>query len=176
MVRQEELPATIIRFSMVYGPGDRRDILKLTRMAKKGLFPKVGNRPKLTPLIHVQDAVEGLLLAVEKGGAGEIYLITNFKSEPFDRIREIIQDALGLKRSALYVPEWAALAAASFIEKSFGLVGKSPPVARKNIESTIADRIFSVEKAKRELGFLPKIDPETGLRETVKWYRVKEWV
>jgi nucleoside-diphosphate-sugar epimerase len=145
-------------------------------MAKKGIFPKVGNRLKLTPLVHVQDAVEGLLLAAEKGGPGEIYLITNFESEPFDRIREIIQDALGLKKSALYVPEWVALAAASFIEKFFGLVGKSPPVARKNIESTLADRIFSVEKANRELGFEPKIDPETGLRETVKWYLENEWV
>jgi len=176
MVRQEGLPAAIIRFSMVYGPGDSRDILKLTRMAKKGLFPKVGKRPKLTPLIHVDDAVEGLLLAAEKGRAGETYLITNVKSEPFDRIREIIQDALGSRKSALYVPEWAALTAAGFIEKTFGLIGKSPPVARKNIESTLADRIFSVEKANRELGFEPKIDPEEGLRETVKWYREMGWV
>ena len=176
MVQQEGLPATIIRFSMVYGPGDSRDILKLTRMAKKGLFPKVGKRLKLTPLIHVKDAVEGLLLAAEKGGDGEIYLITNVNSKSFDRIREIIQDALGLRKRALYVPEWVALAAASLIEKSFGLVGKSPPVTRKNIESTLADRVFSTEKAQRELGFEPNMDPEIGLRETVSWYRQMGWV
>ena len=67
MVAEKNLPAVIIRFSMVYGPGDVRDILKLTRLAKKGLFPKIGNRPKLTPLIHVDDAVEGLLLAADNG-------------------------------------------------------------------------------------------------------------
>ena len=176
MVRQEGLPAVIIRFSMVYGPGDSRDVLKLTRMANKGLFPKVGKRPKLTPLVHVQDAVDGLLLAAEKGRDGETYLITNRNSEPFDKIREIIQDALGLKKKTVYVPEWVALAAAVFIEKSFGLIGKSPPVARKNIESTLADRVFSIEKANRELGFEPKIDPEAGLRETVNWYRHMGWV
>ena len=176
MVRQEGLPAVIIRFSMVYGPGDSRDILKLTRMAKKGLFPKVGKRAKLTPLVHVQDAVDGLLLAAEKGRDGETYLITNRNSEPFDKIREIIQDALGLKKKAVYVPEWVALAAAAFMEKSFGLIGKSPPVARKNIESTLADRVFSIEKAQRDLGFDPKIDPEVGLRETVNWYRHMGWV
>ncbi len=77
MVKEKNLPATIIRFSMVYGPGDKRDILKLTRMAKKRIFPKVGKRAKLTPLIHVQDAIDGLLLACEKGNPGEIYLITN---------------------------------------------------------------------------------------------------
>ncbi len=170
------LPAVIVRFSMVYGPGDPRDILKLTRMAKRGLFPKVGSRPKLTPLIHVRDAVEGVLRAAEKGRIGETYLITNRESISFDDIRKILQKALNVKRFPLYVPEWAALAAASVLEKCFALIGKSPPVARKNIESTLADRIFSIAKAQKELGFEPQIDPEKGLRETVAWYRQQGWV
>jgi nucleoside-diphosphate-sugar epimerase len=40
----------------------------------------------------------------------------------------------------------------------------------------LADRVFSIEKAQRELGFEPKVDPEKGLRETVLWYREKGWV
>lgn len=175
-VKENNLPAVIIRFSMVYGPGDTRDILKLTRMAKKGLFPKVGNRPKQTPLIHVQDAIDGMLLASKKGTPGEIYLLTNMESEPFDTIRELIQEALGLKKRAVYVPEWAALTLAMFIEKSFTLIGKSPPVSRKNIESTLTDRVFSVKKAIRELGFDPKIKPTVGLSETVKWYMDNKWI
>ncbi|MEW6673298.1 MAG: NAD-dependent epimerase/dehydratase family protein [Thermodesulfobacteriota bacterium] len=170
------LPAVIIRFSMVYGPGDHRDILKLTRLAKKGLFPKVGSRSKLTPLVHVEDAVSGILAAVANGKSGEIYLITNPQSEPFDKIREIIHTALGMKGFMLYVPEWPALIAASVIEKLFTVLGKTPPVSRKNIESTLADRVFSIEKAQRELDFNPKIDPENGLRETVDWYKTHGWV
>lgn len=176
MVAENNLPAVIIRFSMIYGPGDWRDIFKLTRMAQKGLFPKIGNRTKLTPLIHVQDAIEGLLLAAEKGKIGKIYLITNRQSEPFDNIRKIIQETLGVHRIPLYVPEWAALSIAAIVEKTFSILGKTPPVARKNIESTLADRIFSIEKAQKELGFNPKIDPENGLRETVEWYKEKGWV
>lgn len=176
LVAEKGLPATITRFSMVYGPGDPRDILKLTRLAKKGFFPRVGRRPKLTPLIHVKDAVEGLLLAAEKGVPGEIYLITNKTSEPFDRIREIIQDSLGVKRKSLYIPEWGALAMASLIETIFTLAGKTPPVSRKNMESTLADRIFSIEKAVRDLAFDPRTDPVDGLRETVQWYMDNGWV
>ena len=176
LVREQNLPAVIIRFSMVYGPGDPRDILKLTRLAKKNLFPKIGNRPKLTPLIHVDDAVRGLLLAAEKGQIGDIYLITNRNSVPFDDLRKIIQKALGVRRIPLYVPEWTALAVASLVEKLFPLLGKVPPVSRKNIESTLADRVFSIEKAQRELGFSPKIDPEVGLGETVAWYKQMGWV
>lgn len=176
MVSKQGLPAVIIRFSMVYGPNDRRDILKLARLAQKGLLPRIGRKPKLTPLIHAEDAVSGILAALEKGKTGEIYLLTNPKSEPFDRIMKIIREALGVRSVALYVPEWAALTLASLIEKIFLWTGKTPPVSRKNIESTLADRVFSIEKAQKELGFDPKIDPETGLRETVAWYREKGWV
>jgi nucleoside-diphosphate-sugar epimerase len=173
---EQNLPAVIIRFSMVYGPGDPRDILKLTRMTKKGLFPKVGNKPKLTPLIHVDDAVRGLLQAAEKGGIGEIYLLTNGDSMPFDEIRKILQRALGVTRFPLYVPEWAALAIASLAENIFTLFGKIPPVSRKNIESTLADRVFSIEKARKEIGFNPQVDAVDGLRETVEWYKKQGWV
>jgi nucleoside-diphosphate-sugar epimerase len=176
LIAEKALPAVIIRFSMVYGPGDARDILKLTRLTKKGLFPKIGNRPKLTPLIHVDDAVKGLLLAAEKGRIGEVYLLTNPESLPFDDIRKSLQQALVIKRFPLYVPEWAALTVASLSEKIFPLIGKVPPVSRKNIESTLADRVFSIEKAKKELGFYPRVNPEIGLRETVEWYKEQEWV
>ena len=176
LIAQQQLPAVIIRFSMVYGPGDSRDILKLTRLAKKGLFPKVGNRPKLTPLIHVSDAIQGLLLAAEKGVIGETYLITNPDSMPFDDIRKILQRALGVTRMPLYVPEWAALAVASLTETVFPILGKVPPVSRKNVESTLADRVFSVEKALEELAFNPEVDPVEGLTETVEWYKNRGWV
>ena len=176
MVRQNHLPAVIVRFSMVYGPGDPRDILKLTRLASKGLFPKIGHRPKLTPMIHAKDAVDGLLLAAEKGRTGEIYLLTNRDALPFDEIRKIILKALGVRRPPFYLPEWLALSFAAGVENAFKAVGQTPPVARKNIESTLADRVFSSQKAQRELGFSPKIDPAEGLTETVQWYRKNEWV
>ncbi|MGD8890542.1 MAG: NAD-dependent epimerase/dehydratase family protein [Desulfobacterales bacterium] len=176
LVREKKLPAVIVRFSMVYGPGDTRDILKLTRLAKKGLFPKVGNKPKLTPLIYVDDAIQGLLLAAEKGKIGETYLLTNKESIPFDDLRKILQSALETKRLPLYVPEWMATTVASLVEKTFPLIGKVPPVSRKNIESTLADRVFSIEKAQKEFGFNPQVDPEMGLRETVLWYKEQGWV
>ncbi len=173
---EKGLPAVIVRFSMVYGPGDWRDMLRIVKLVKRRILPKIGSRPKLTPLIHVEDAVCGLVLAMEKGRQGETYLITNKNSEPFDRILGIVAKALEITCITVPVPEWAALTAASGIEKISNLIGKSPFVARKNIESTLADRVFSIEKAQKELGFNPCIDTEKGLMETVLWYREKGWV
>ena len=174
--KEKGLPAVIIRYSMVYGPRDYRDMLKLCKLAKKGLFPKIGSSAKLTPLVHVDDAVEGAILAIEKGKIGEVYLITGDSSVEFDWIRKTILVALGVRRPPLYIPEWPALFAASIIEKLFLFVGRSPFVSRKNIESTLADRVFSIEKAKRDLGYAPRISPDKGIKQTVKWYKEQKWV
>ena len=176
MVSESGLPAVIVRFSMVYGPGDHRDILRITRLVQKGILPKIGKKPKLTPLIHVDDALQGLLLAAEKGRIGETYLLTNSQSEPFDQIHQIIQATLGTRNVLPRVPEWAALSAASGIEAMCRMIGKAPPVTRKNIESTLADRVFSIEKARSELDFSPGVDPDAGLRQTVEWYKKQGWV
>ena len=176
LYNEQGLPSVIIRFSMVYGPGDWRDMLRITRLVKRRIIPKIGSRPKLTPLIHVEDAVKGLVLAMEKGRPGETYLITNKNSEPFDKIIKIIAEALEGKCFFLPVPEWAALSAASGIEIMCKLFGKAPFITRKNIESTLADRVFSIEKAQKDLRFDPSIDPVKGLRDTVLWYREKGWV
>jgi dihydroflavonol-4-reductase len=176
LVNDKSLSAVIIRFSLVYGPGDRHDILKLTHLTKRGLIPRIGKGTKLTPLIHVEDAVNGLILAMGKGKAGEIYLITNAQPEPFDNVIKIIKETLGVSSKSIPIPEWAALYAASAIEWISIIIGKTPIVTRKNIESTIADRAFSIEKAKRELGFEPLIDPEKGLRETILWYMKNGWI
>ncbi len=105
-----------------------------------------------------------------------MFPITNSKSEPFDKIGKLIQETLGISRTSLYVPEWAALSLASLIEGLFALLRKAPPVSRKNIESTLADRVFSIEKAHKELGFKPQKDPQSGIRDTVLWYMENGWV
>ncbi len=176
MCNKTGLPAVIVRFSMVYGPGDWRDMLRITRLVKRRIIPKIGNRKKMTPLIHVEDAAEGLILAMEKGRPGETYLLTNKNSEPFDRILKIIEKAIGKKCITFWVPEWAALTAASVIEGLSHISGKSPFITKKNIESTIADRVFSIEKAQRELGFNPSVDPAKGLSDTVLWYSERGWI
>jgi len=176
MVSKNNLPAVIIRFSQVYGPGEPRDMLKIARLKNKGLLPKIGNKTKLTPIIHIDDAIEGLLLASQKGRIGEIYLITNTEPEPFDRIASIMQDALESSKPTIFIPEWAALGFASVLEKIYPFFGKHPPVSRKNIESTLADRVFSIEKAKRDLDFKPVVDPVIGIKEMILWYSKRQWL
>jgi hypothetical protein len=47
----------------------------------------------------------------------------------------------------------------------------NPPLYRRRVEFFVKVRAFSIEKAKRELGYQPRIDLAEGLRRTAAWYR-----
>jgi nucleoside-diphosphate-sugar epimerase len=36
--------------------------------------------------------------------------------------------------------------------------------------------ICDISKAKQELNFMPKYNLETGLKETIEWYRQNNWI
>ena len=42
---------------------------------------------------------------------------------------------------------------------------------RETVESVTSDRGFSIERARRDLGYEPRYDLPEGMRETVAWYR-----
>ena len=57
------------------------------------------------------------------------------------------------------------------IESILGLFGVVLPIKSRNIKSISAGRRLSIEKAKRELGFQPKVNLEEGIRRAIEWYK-----
>jgi|Deesub1362A_J573_1020465.scaffolds.fasta_scaffold07777_2 nucleoside-diphosphate-sugar epimerase len=171
--RNRRLPVVILRPSMVYGPGGKGEFLKLCRLMVRGLFPRVGRGMNLMPMVYVDDVVQAALLAGEKGVPGEVYLITSARSFSMDEIRQMVLKCLGIKRPYPYLPYPLAMLSAYAIEILYSLFGCTPIVTHYNIASIVRNRILSIEKAKRELGYEPRISLEEGVRRTLEWYKVK---
>ncbi|NLS76087.1 MAG: NAD-dependent epimerase/dehydratase family protein [Chloroflexi bacterium] len=169
--RESGVPALALRPCMVYGPGGEGEFLKFCRLFARGLFPRVGRSPNLTPLVHVDDVVQAALLAGERGRPGEVYLVAGERSYPLAELRAEILAALGLRRPYVYMPLWLALAGAWALETTGRVAGRVPPVTRRNILSTTASRVFDIGKARAELGYRPAVTLAQGVRETVAWYR-----
>lgn len=170
---QKYFPGIILRPCMIYGPGGYGEFYKFCRLMKKGIFPKVGRGKNLTPLVYVQDVVSAALLSLEKGMAGETYIIASKESIPMDLLRKYIITNIGVKLPYIYVPGPIALEGAKIIEKIAPLIGKEPIVTYNNIKSTIVDRTFDISKIKKSLGYNPQFSFETGIRETIDWYKSK---
>jgi dihydroflavonol-4-reductase len=48
--------------------------------------------------------------------------------------------------------------------------GIDPPLHRRRARFFVNNRAFSIERARHELGFEPRVDIREGLRRTAAWY------
>jgi dihydroflavonol-4-reductase len=166
MMAEEGLPGVIVQPGGVYGPGDTSQVADLLSEFFAGRlfllpFPDLG-----ICLTHVEDIAGGILLALDKGKAGETYVI----SGPATTMREAIETIAGLSgrkapRGAMPTPLIKAMT-------PFGpLVGKlmgQPPNLRELISSADGVTFWaSYEKAGRELGYSPR-GMEQGMRQTLE--------
>jgi nucleoside-diphosphate-sugar epimerase len=165
------LPTVIVRPCMIYGVGGEGEFKKMATLMRRGLFPRFGGGKALTPLVHVKDVVQGAIKAAEKGRAGEAYLLTSVRSIERAHMREFVLRAWGKRALYPYVPYWAVYGVATLFERWAELSGTTPIATRRNIASVAWDREFSIEKARRELGYEPEVSFEQGIAETVAWMK-----
>jgi len=55
-------------------------------------------------------------------------------------------------------------------------LGVEPPLHRRRVDFCTRSRAFSIEKARRRLGYAPAVDLEEGLGRTAAWYREAGWL
>lgn len=164
-------PTIVIRPCMVYGIGGYGEFYKFCRLMKKGIFPKVGRGENLTPLVNVKDVVQAAINAMLYGKCGEVYIIASEKSIKMDDLHSLIVNSIGCKSPYIYVPVWLALIGSKILENLCKIIGKEPVVTFRNIKSTITNRTFCIDKAKKEIKYEPIVSFEEGIYETIDWYK-----
>jgi len=168
--REGWLPVTVARPVGIYGPGDTR-FLKLFRFIHNGKFRMLGSGDVLYHLTYVEDEVEGILLCGEKEAAlGEVFTIGGPRYLPLKELVELIADAFEKPVSGLRLPIWPFMAAAAACETICRPLGVEPPIYRRRLDFFTKDRAFDISKARKLLGYEPKVDLPEGIRITAKWY------
>jgi len=162
----EGLPAVIVQPGGVYGPGDESQVADLLKEFFAGHlfllpFPDLG-----ICLTHVEDIAAGILLALDKGKAGETYVI----SGPATTMREAIDTiaALSGRKAPKRAMPTALMKALTPIGPLVGKLMGQPPNLRELISTADGVTFWaSYEKASRELGYAPR-GMEQGMRQTLE--------
>ncbi len=96
--REEKLPVSILRLGTVYGP-QMLLIRKIVPLIKKGVFAIAGNGDNLVQMVHIDDVLQGMILALEKEKAmGNIYNICDDKTVTMKEFIYAIADELNVRR------------------------------------------------------------------------------
>jgi GDP-L-fucose synthase len=142
----------LVRPTAVYGPHDNFDpatshvVAALVRraVAKLDPFEVWGTGDEIRDFLHVEDLARGCLLTMEKHAACDPINIGYGTPVTIRRVVEIILEAAGHSSADVRFDA-------------------SKPTA-------IPVRLVDTSKARRLLGFEPRISIESGLRDLVRWY------
>lgn len=170
--KRENLPGTVVRPVGIYGPGDMR-FLKLFKFINNGKFRMIGNGKVLYHLTYVEDLAEGIALAGEKQEAlGEVFTIGGEGYLTLENLVEKIAKALNKPvPNKIRIPVWPVWLGGLLCEIACKPFGISPPIYRRRVDFFIKDRAFDISKAKKLLGYQPKISLDEGLKVTADWYK-----
>lgn len=167
---QKKLNGVIVRPVGIYGPGDTR-FLKLFRYIYQGKFRMIGSGKALYHLTFVEDLVDGIVLAAEKKGiSGQVYTLGGNEYLPLEELVKLIAEILNKPVSRKHLPLWPVYLASIVCEMVCRPLRIEPPLFRRRLDFFTKDRAFDISKARRELGYSPKVPLREGLTRTAKWY------
>jgi len=165
------VPVIILRPPQIYGPGDTRsENLKMARLIKWHVFPLIAGGNNYLPLVYIDDVVECAIQAMKFGRVGETYIVSDKLHYKLKDIVNEMAKNIPTQRPSIFIPKILASLLVRLVEAS-SILGIEPFFTSHRIETSTSNRFVSIEKAEKELGYAPKTNLETGMRQTIDWYK-----
>lgn len=171
------LPATIVCPGFPFGPGDRMPtptgklIISILQGKMKNYFD--GG----LCAVDVRDVARCHLLAMEKGGIGEVYLAANADGNMTQKdFAQLAGRVAGVPDVAtVYVKPWVMKIAARLMEAWANLTGNPPMTSYKTTMLALQTIYVDPSKAINELG-MPQTPIETAVEDAAQWFRDNDYV
>ena len=170
------LPVSIVRPSIIYGPGDQR-LFKIYKWAYQGWMPLIGSGKNLLHLVHVDDLTDFFIMAATHPKAlGETFICGSEHAIHFDDMVAIISKQYNIKVKFLKVPKTLAFFLGDVCEAIFRPLRIEPPIYRRRLAFYTKDRSFNTSKMRSLLGYSTKHSDQEGIAELAQWYLDAGWL
>ena len=169
--RKNEIECVTIRPGQVIGERDNRWTLQPFERVKNGQIVLIGAGSGTFHPTYIENLVRLYELAGEsKEAVGQVYNAVD-TTITFGEYIQYFERMLGKEAKKLSVPLWAFVLGARSLEFTLRLVGKYPPVTDDDVKFLAGSAIFSNEKAKRELGWIPTVSISQAMGNIEQWLR-----
>ena len=144
----------------------------------RGLALEIAGGERWFSAVYVRDLVDGLILAARAPqAAGRSYFLAHPKPVAWSEFRAAAARVTGRQPRIVRVPRWAAYAAGFGAEMWSQVTRRPGIISREKItEAACTAWVCDAGRAARELGFEAKTPLETGLAETLAWYKEAGWL
>lgn len=164
--REKGLPVAIVRPGFIYGERDRTVLPKLLYNLRKKRFAYFGSGDQALNCIYVKNLVHGIFLAAESpASVGEVFNLTDGERVSKKQFVSRVATLAGLEPPTRHIPLGLARVLAGVVEKVAKLRGaKNPPLINKARFKFLGLNLdYSIDKARRVLGYAPPYTTEQGL-------------
>ncbi len=162
----------ILRPAAIYGPGDPERFGMIFRRVAKGKFPMFGSGKTLYHPLYVDNFVDVMVACMdEQAGNGEAYLIADEEYLAIEDLVTKVGEAMDVQVKIPHFPVTPLVVAGHVCEKLCKPFHITPPIFPRRVDWYRQNRAFDISKAKRELGYAPKVGIDEGLRRTAQWYK-----
>ena len=174
---EEPFPYIILRPTGVYGPRER-DYFMMAKSIKAHTDFAVGYRQQDITFVYVEDVVQAVFLAIEKGQTGRKYFLSDGEVYQSSTFSNLIHQELGS-------PWWIRITAPLWLLRIITFCGEYIGHLTGKVTALNNDKYnimrqrnwrCDIEPARRELGYEPKVKLEEGVRRSIAWYKENGWL
>jgi uncharacterized protein YbjT (DUF2867 family) len=152
-VRASGIPFTILRPSLIFGPGDGffTTLAGLVRFSIPAI-PVAGDGGALFQPISIDDVVRCIVESLDRGPALRVIEIGGPDQLTYDEIIDVVHDAIGAgMRMKVHVPVPALMPVAAVMDK----VLRNPPVTPAQLRMLARNNITRIDAVPSAFGFAP---------------------
>lgn len=167
------LPMSVVRPAWVYGPRDRASLPRVLTMLEQGRMQIVGAGTNALSLTYASNVADAILLAATKDEAlGEAFNVANDQPVTQEEYMGALADMLGVPHPSRRLPYGLVLALAATLEVVHrGLnLPRRPFVTRQGVQLVALPNVFTTDKIRDRLGWLPRVNFPTGLLRIGEWW------
>ncbi len=165
------LKVIALRPHFIWGPGDRHLLPRLVARAKTGRLRQIGSRDPKCDTIYIDNCVDAHVLAADKllaGAAlgGKPYFVSDDAPIGVWTMANRMLACAGQGPVGRPIPAGLAYAVGAMMEGTSWLFGveKEPLITRFGASELSYAQWFDISAAKRDLGYMPKVTIEEGLK------------
>jgi nucleoside-diphosphate-sugar epimerase len=166
----DRVPCTVVRPGDVYGPRSRAWATVPAQLMRQRRFMLPGWGRGIHSPVYIDNLVDGVVLAgMATDAAGQVFTLSDGIGVPYREFFAPYAELIG--RRLVLVPTPVALGAAAVVQRIARLQSGDNEVNPASTRYLLRRGTYSIEKAKKVLGWEPKVGVEVGLERTVGWLR-----
>lgn len=164
-----DLPYAIIRPTSVYGPRDKRNLLELYKAIQKNLFLFIGNGENKMDYVYVKDIAQAAILAANSKYKAGDYIIGSGNPLTQEEVVSLVAKSINKRIPSFHIPKIIALILSLFVLFISKLAGIKPMLFPQRVKVLTTNCYFDISKARKEIGYQPKVSFKEGTELTAKW-------